>query len=697
MVRPIRLAGVACAAALGMFAGGGFAQTPSTPPQQPPAADPQQPVFRTGINFVRVDVIVTDQNGNVVADLEPEDFEVVEEGKPQKIETFKLIKLDGGVAEAAKEPPRAIRTDADEEAEAARDDVRLFAIFLDDYHVRRGSSVAARDAIASFVSTQLGPSDMVGLMYPLESLGSLRMTRDHSAIARGIQQFVGRKFEYTPKNSFEEQYFQYPTDVVEKIRNQVSLSAIRALITHMGSLKEGRKALVLVSEGFTALLPPQMRDENGAMPGSGNPNRYNPSAGMGDLTEERAAWAAGLDLQDQLRDVFDVANKNNVAIYPVDPRGLGTFEYDINERVGLQTDASSLQATLDTLRTLAENTDGRAIVNGNDLSVGLKQIVRDTSSYYLLGYSSTQAPSDGKFHEIRVRVRRPGVQVRSRRGYWALTAEETARALAPPKPAVPKEVTDALASVSVPSRSRIVRTWVGADRGESGKTKMTFVWEPMPTVPGNARATETPARVTLLAVGPDGEPYFRGPVPASAPPRPASGPAGAASPVQAPSRVSFDIPPGKIQLKITVEGAESQVLDSETREIDVPDLAATAETTLGTPAIFKARTVRDFEQLKANPDATPVPGREFSRTDRLLIRVPVYGPGDAPATITARLLNRAGDAIADLPIAAQAATGAPAVIELLPSGLPPGDYLVELKAAGSGGDARQLIGIRITG
>ena len=76
---------------------------------------------------------------------------------------------------------------------------------------------------------------------------------------------------------------------------------------------------------------------------------------------------------------------------------------------------------MDTLRALAEKTDGRAIVNRNDLDVGMKQIMRDSSAYYLIGYNSSQAPTDGKFHEIKVRVKRPGVQVRARKGYWALT------------------------------------------------------------------------------------------------------------------------------------------------------------------------------------------------------------------------------------------------------------------------------------
>ena len=164
-------------------------QQPAKPAPQPPPADAaaQQPppVFRAGINYVRVDVIISDKNGNPVADLQASDFDVAEDGKPQKIDTFKLIKLDGGTADSIKEPPKEIRNDFDEESEAARDDVRLFAIFLDDYHVRRGTSMAVRGQLARFIDTQIGPSDMIGVMYPLESTGSVRMTRNHSAVSRG--------------------------------------------------------------------------------------------------------------------------------------------------------------------------------------------------------------------------------------------------------------------------------------------------------------------------------------------------------------------------------------------------------------------------------------------------------------------------------------------------------------------------------
>jgi len=648
-------------------------------------------VFRAGINFVRVDIIVSDKNGAPVGDIQREDFDVTEDGKPQKIETFKLVTLDGGLSDALKEPPRAIRTDLDEESEAARDDVRLFAIFLDDYHVRRGASLSVRNQIVQFVDTQIGPSDMVGVMYPLESTSSVRMTRNHAAVVEGLRQFLGRKYDYTPKNALEEQYAHYPTETVERIRNQVSMSAIKSLIVHMGSLKEGRKALVLVSEGYTNMVPPQLRDADAQAPGSGNPNALNPFAGQNDINEDRAAFMASMDLDSELRELYDTANRNNVAIYTVDPRGLPVFEFDINERVGGQTDAKYLSSTQDTLRALAENTDGRAIVNRNDLAAGMKQITRDSSAYYLVGYNSSQAPSDGKFHEIRVKVKRPGVQVRARRGYWALNREDTARALAPVKAAPPRPVEVALANLAVasrPSRAAVVRTWVGTSRGENGRTRVTFVWEPIPRSPGDrVAAGEEAARVSLTAVGPDGSPYFRGRVPSVAPPAAA----GAAAP-RAPVRVAFDADPGTMQLRISVEGAASQVLDTENREITVPDLTA-PHAAMGTPQIFRSRTTRDYELLKADVDAIPLATREFSRTDRLLIRVPAYGPGGTAPTVSARLLNRSGAAMNDLQAGASPSAGEQQ-IELPLSALAPGEYLIEITA----GDApAELVGFRVTG
>jgi VWFA-related protein len=684
-IRTLAFAG-AVAATLFTIAGRAQQQQP-----QPDPNAPAQPVFRAGINFVRVDVIVSDKNGANIADLKQSDFEITEDGKPQTVESFKFIKLDGGAAPGPDGPPRAIRTDEDEEAEAAKDDVRLFAVFLDDYHVRRLASMGVRDPLSKFIETQLGPSDMVGLMYPLQSVLNVRMTRNHAAVVQGIQRFVGRKYDYTPMNDIEQQYANYPTETVERIRNKVSLSALKGLIIHMGTLKEGRKSLIVVSEGYTYMVPPGMRSPNSQMPGLGNLG-----GGFDQTTENRANFSATIDMQQDLRDVFDEANRQNVSLYPVDPRGLAVFEFDLSEpSVGSDMDRQYLNATMDTLRTLAEQTDGRAIVNRNDLAAGMKQIVRDSSAYYLVGYSSTIAPSDGKFHEIKVRVKRPGVQVRSRKGYWALTQEETSRALAPPKPGPAPAVTAALNNVATVTRHRLIRTWVGTSRGENGKTKVTFVWEPTPRLAGDRTAapSEQPSRVSVMAVGGDGAPYFRGRVPdvALATTSPATA-ADGGSTTRGPSRVVFDAKPGKMQLRLSVEGAGAGVLDSEVRDIDIPDLTST-QTSLGTPTLFRARTPRELQQLKTDPQAVPATTREFSRTDRVFMRVVAYGAG-APA-LSIHMLNRAGQTMSELPVTAPATPGTDAIVDVPLAGVAPGDYILEVKATGDGGEAKELIGFRV--
>ena len=158
-----------------------------------------------------------------------------------------------------------------------------------------------------------------------------------------------------------------------------------------------------------------------------------------------------------------------------------------------------------------------------------------------------------------------------------------------------------------------------------------------------------------MAVGGDGAPYFRGRVPdvALASTSPSTAADGGSSP-RAPSRVVFDAAPGKMQLRLSVEGAGSGVLDSEVRDIVIPDLTST-QTSLGTPMLFRARTPRELQQLKADPQAVPATTREFSRTDRMFMRVAAYGAG-APA-LSVHMLNRAGQTMSEIPVTAPAAGG----------------------------------------
>jgi VWFA-related protein len=654
------------------------APAPGTPDAAAPA---QQPIFRAGVNFVRVDAIVTDRQGNPLADLKPTDFEVLEDGKPQTIEQFRFVRVDGT---AVPETQGRIRTRADEERAAANDDARIFVFFLDDYHVRLGNSMAARKPLMDFVQTSLGPSDLVAVMYPLSPLDSVTLTRDHELVIRALERFEGRKFNYEPKFPQEQRYALYPAETVERIRRQVSLSAIEGLSVKLGALREGRKAVIVVSEGYTAVLPPQLRDPVASMPGMGNPNRRNPMAGQNSVTEDRAEFVGQIDVQQEMQEVFNAANRSNTALYTVDPRGLATGEFDISENVNMQRSNAALRQTQDTLRILADETDGRAFVNRNDFGKAMKQIVADSSAYYLIGYNSSQAPQDGKFHEIKVRVKRPGAEVRARKGYWALTAAETARATTP-RPTVAPAVTRALSTIAEPSRGRVVRTWVGTSRGENGQTRVTFVWEPIPPQPGVRRDNAT--SISLIAASPDGQTVFTGDIPDAA--------AGNGSPGGAGVRqASFDAPPGRLQLRMGVNGPGGP-LDNDDREMMVPDLTA-GDVALATPRVYVARTARDLQLIRKDEGVGPTASRDFRRTERMVVKIDAYGPGDAVVALTSRLLNKQGGRMADMQVTS--AAGQPHMIDLPLSALAPGEYLLELTASVEGQKpVTELIAFRVEG
>ena len=666
--------------ALGLKAQDAPAQQPSPPPAAP--AD-QTPVFRSDINFVRVDVIVNDRQGNPVHDLRQEDFEVTEDGKPQSIQTFKLINVsdDTGVGT---DPPREIRNPIEEQMEAARDDVRLFAIFLDDYHVRLENSMRSREPIARFVEGQLNAKDMAGIMYPLWSINDVLLTRNRKQLAGALRQFTGRKYDYTPRNAFEERYVHYvPTIEAERIRNQVTLTALKGLIIRLGGLREGRKAIILISEGFTNTLPVQMNDQVATCNGAscGNQPRPRPDAIGGATSPMQQRMDAQdfflqTDLLSDLRMVFELANRYNVAIYPVDPRGLAPFEFDLSTAgqaaVSLTKNTQMLDNTMDTLRILADETDGRAILNTNDMDRGLRQIVRDTSAYYLIGYTSA-VQTDGKFHKINVRLKRPGLQVRARPGYLALSAVEAERALAPRKAGPPPAIAEALGTLAATAQQRrnLIRSWIGMSPGTDGKTKISFVWNPTPPVPGVRR--EAVAHVSLMAGGADSTLHYRGKA-------------------LAPGRVEFEVPPGPIELEIAVEDASAEVLDRETRKIVVPGMGLGL--TLSTPEVFRGRTLPEWQSLAADAKALPVIEREFRRTDRLLIRVGAQS-ANRSAVLTARMLNREGGEMSALPVT-PAPFGGLSHIDVPLSALPAGDFLIEVIAKDGPDQTSAFVAFRIT-
>jgi hypothetical protein len=229
---------------------------------------------------------------------------------------------------------------------------------------------------------------------------------------------------------------------------------------------------------------------------------------------------------------------------------------------------------------------------------------------------------------------------------------------------------------------------------------VTFVWEPL--VSGDsARASGVPARVMVTAVAADGRPLYRGRVPDPATPgvpdlAPGPGQAASSAPSAAAApaggAVTFSAAPGPVELKLVVENEHGQVVDATTESLTLPDYGRT-EVSLSTPKVYRARTAREMMLLRNNLDAPPVATREFNRAERLLIRVDAYAPGGGKPEVTAKLLNRDGHTMADVPV--QAADGKPSQIDLPLASLAPGEYVVELDAKASSGTAQQMIGFRI--
>jgi hypothetical protein len=298
--------------------------------------------------------------------------------------------------------------------------------------------------------------------------------------------------------------------------------------------------------------------------------------------------------------------------------------------------------------------------------------VRDTSAYYLLGYTSA-VTTDGKFHKINVRVKRQGLQVRARPGYVAMSAVEAERALAPKKAGPPLAITEALGTLAVTAQQRrnLIRSWVGMSPGADGKTKISFVWSPAPVMPGVPR--EAASSVSLLAGGANSDLYHR-------------------EKALAPGRVEFEVPPGPVELEIGVQDASGEVLDRETRKLVVPSLGLGV--TLNTPEVFRGRTLPEWQSIAADAKAMPVIEREFRRTDRLLIRVGAQSTNSTPV-VTARMLNREGGEMSALPVT-PAGFGALNHVDVPLSALPPGDFLIEVIAKDGADQASTLVAFRVT-
>src|SRR5262245_55599091 len=428
---------------------------------RPTAAQAPQTTFRGGANYVRVDVYPT-QNGGPVLDLTAQDFEILESNVPQKIEQFEHVLIRGAGPQDTRIEPNSI---AESRSMAQNPRARLFVLFLDTYHVDVAGSNRIRGPLIEALDRVIGPEDLVALMTPEMSSTDITFAQKTTT----IEGFLTRYWYWGDRNKMnmpdaEDRALAdcfssnggLVAELIDRRHEKRTLDALHDLVIHLGGLREERKAILAISEGWLLYRPnlslmPQV--EGGRVP-QGPPVVVEPRGGKLTTKDPSTSLApsnrcatdrmnlAQIDDETDFRWLLDRANTSNVSFYPVDPRGLAVFDTPIVRQdvpgppppmVPLAVDRAMLTTRLNSLRTLADHTDGLAIVDSNDLAGGLKRVVNDLSSYYLLGYYSS-GKLDGKFHPISVRVKRPGVQVRARRGYLAATPADTTAVASAPAP-----------------------------------------------------------------------------------------------------------------------------------------------------------------------------------------------------------------------------------------------------------------------
>jgi VWFA-related protein len=458
LVRSLIVAAGVCVLA-GAGPGGRVSGQQAAPPQaaQPQGAPPQAEVtFRTDVNFVLTDVFVT-ADGKPVTDLTAADFEVREDGVLQTVRSFEAIRHAVQPIGAARREPTTV---AESNAMAADPRRRLFVVFLDTYHVERAGSMVVREALQTFLKTVLGPDDLIGFMTPHMSGADVSFSTSTNALLAYL--------EANPVWGVADELLHSETDPVERdlstcfigndaawgalrsrLREQRTIDAMRGLVAHLDGLRETRKAVLTVTMGWQLFRQNEQRTTDQGTQGRivglqpvgvgpdgvlGTPDRSR-TGGSGrqncDATRFEGAYA---DSQRAFHDLIGEANRSGTAFYTLDAAGLrtqgrpGTTIAPAERRAADPSSADvemrnrdriPYSTRLDSIRTLGESTNGMALVDSNDFSGSLRRAAADFNSYYLLGYTSTNARPDGKYRKIKVTVKRPGVQVRAREGYLA--------------------------------------------------------------------------------------------------------------------------------------------------------------------------------------------------------------------------------------------------------------------------------------
>jgi len=598
-------------------------QQPAPQPQsqsQPPADQPQQPpvTFRAEVNYVEVDARVLDSNGAFITGLSANDFEVFEDGKPQKVSVFSVVNLP--VTRA----PRPLFASKPIEPDVATNltglDGRIYLIVLDDLHTAAQRTPRVKAAARQFIERYVGANDLVAVVHTSgRTDAGQEFTNNPRLLLASVDRFMGRKVRSSTLNRIDQEQRTRDTrqmgdriddvdDAERGYQARTALDTMRQLATYLGGVSGRRKALVLFSEGVD----------------------YD----ITDVLNNRDATV----VMDATRDLLSAATRANVSIYGVDPRGLGGLAQESIEVGSLPQDntlginSNSFQSELrlgqDSLRVLGSETGGFAVVNMNDFDSAFQRIVDDNSSYYVLGYYATNEKRDGRFRKIEVRVpSRPTAQIRARKGYVAARGRP-----AETKPAGPNdastELRNAMSSPLPLSELPMAATaavFKGPQPNGSVVISTLVAGAALPLVEKDGTFRNN-LELALVAVDQKGKSFSGGRNTLDLNMKPET-----VKRVQALGfRVisTIDLPPGRYTVRIAAREANEKKAGSVSYDLEVPDFAkekllmsSIALTSAASSAAPTARSKDPLQQLLPGPLSSY---REFPQNDELALFTEVY-------------------------------------------------------------------------
>ncbi len=399
-------------AALSLFAL--FAPAQIIPAQAPASSAAQSPtILRAFTHLVQVNVIALNKKDQPVLDLTASDFVLTDDGEKEPISIFSLEKGGDTVPPAAPLPAGAFSNDWKDRPDAPSS---VTVVLLDGVNTSYDDQASARQNVAGFLRG-VQPQDRVAVYTLGRSLGLLHdFSGDGAALARSVLAYKGEApafFDPPPDNDSGRMVPRLAASALARAntdqqegttslqrRASLTLGAIEAIASYLVRLP-GRKNLIWVSDGFPFSLGYDSLRASG-------PRRPDPA------------------IADEIDTLARALNDANLAIYPVNARGLVSnpaFQTDQPVAARARRDSADIQSEVDTMHEIAERTGGRAYYDTNDVAGALQQAVDDARATYVLGYYPEHVEWDGKFHRIKLRVSRPGVELRYRLGYFAVPDE----------------------------------------------------------------------------------------------------------------------------------------------------------------------------------------------------------------------------------------------------------------------------------